>query len=600
MERPCEYITTAARKSRGKAKDSASPNLEIQNDLNTLLGAQRECRRLEQELKLANERLQIAVTPKTFQPNQDELSIAQVLASTMRSSGEMEGEHNTSLADAFGHHSTFTSFVEGLAQQAVAHEEGKAKNHDADDPPEQLPDPIHPFSFDSTINSSGHPGSSVGQADPLMELVLNGWPADFPAPSMVDTLVRVFFDEVSYGRLLFHPPRFFQRIAQGPTSSAFPHSAVLHAIFALAFIVKPELDPFFSALSGPAAESGVNLGASFAVNEQEDILDSQIKQRHSKARSFADPAYQAGHKQGITMALQSRYDRERAKLGSAGYHSERAQYHLTIGMWEGGDLMSLARAAFMLTMKRYGCGELFDAWLSASISTRLCVALAINHSHPQGPTTTVTRLRQRAPVDTVRLAMTGAPGDWLEEEERRRLMFLILLTDRSACAATLWANSLEEADVTVELPLLSNSDFLRGDRAPAPDAPRQTLQSPNLFVKHHIDGFNTMIKAAVLMGRIAAFLSRLPSFATEETMKANGGFDRLDNTLTAFALSLPFRATDPDEDGQIDVFRFVTYAIMHTDTLMLHEPLLRLNEQSEAMCEAACRSVLDLIRVSDV
>ncbi|MCO5555770.1 hypothetical protein L7F22_009315 [Adiantum nelumboides] len=327
----------------------------------------------------------------------------------------------------------------------------------------------------------------------------------------------------------------------------------------------------------------------------QELLDAHIRRRHSNSKAYADPGSQAGHQEGIKLALQSRYDRDRAKMGSAGYHSDRAQHHISVGMWEGGDLMSLAKASLMLTTKRYGCGEIFDAWMSASLGTRLSVSLAINRSNPTSPD--MARFTGKTPVDTIRLAMSGAPADWIEEEERRRLMFLILATDRSACASTLWANSLDDSDVTVELPRLSNYDFIEGNTVALATAPRQTLQSRNLFTEHHIDGFNTMLKACVLMGRIGTFLSRLPAFATSEDMMGSPAFHKLDNTLSSFSMSLPFRATDPDERGQIDVFRFATYAVLHTNALLLHSPLLRLNKQSAAMCEAACHSVLDLLRI---
>lgn len=511
----------------------------------------------------------------------------------------------TSISEALAGTGSLSLFVEGLAQRTNVTADANASQtsagdftphstghtnvlHHVDGQVDGSTGPIDPLLLNehSIHTTDTHrpqtSGSNNVQPDPLMELVLTGWPSDFPPPVMVDALVRIFFDGCVHLRFLFYSARFFDRLAQGPTSPSYPHPAVLHAMFSLAYTLRPDLDP-----TPPRQQPG---------NQQaEDILDAHIRQQYSQAQSFADPALRAGQKQGITMALQSRFDRDRAKLGSAGFHSERAQYHITSGMWEGGDLMSIAKAAFMLTTKRYGCGEIFDAWMSASISTRLAVALGINRSNPTA--STEAQLAGKVPVDTIRLAMAGAPSDWVEEEERRRLMFLILATDRSAAASTMWASSIDDADVTVELPMLSNIDFNEGNSAPLTSAPRQTLQSPDLFTKHHIDGFNTMIKGCVLMGRIASFLSRLPAFATEDDVLVPA-FHKLDNTLSTFSMSLPFRATDPDESGQIDVFRFATYAVIHTDTLLLHGPLLLLNSQSAAMCETACQAVMFLLRVS--
>lgn len=646
MEKPCVYLEVPQRgertRSRGAGRSkpsvkntiaaasyagdsSASPYGASSNNASSLQEALRERKRLERELAQLKARFglpdssdsqanqddeanavaaaavaaaamqeqQNQQSQQNFQPNPDELSIAEVLASTMRSgegfASSLPSDARASISEAFNS-TSFSSFVEGLAQRSneVTEGEGQINQTSSDqiDPlllGEQGTSVMEEESSMrvADIDNIANMGESI-QSDPLMQLVLTGWPSDFPPPNMVDKLVGIFFDGYAHLRYLFHPARFFEYLAQGPTSSRYPHPAILHAMFSLAYILRPDLDPI---LPFPQPEQ----------RHTQELLDAHIRRRHSNSKAYADPGSQAGHQEGIKLALQSRYDRDRAKMGSAGYHSDRAQHHISIGMWEGGDLMSLAKASLMLTTKRYGCGEIFDAWMSASLGTRLSVSLAINRSNPTSPD--MARFTGKTPVETIRLAMSGAPADWIEEEERRRLMFLILATDRSACASTLWANSLDDSDVTVELPRMSNYDFIECNHAALATAPRQTLQSPNLFTEHHIDGFNTMLKACILMGRIGTFLSRLPAFATSDDVMGSSVFNKLNNNLSSFSMSLPFRATDPDERGQIDVFRFATYAVLHTNTLLLHSPLLRLNAQSAAMCEAACHSVLDLLRI---
>ncbi|PWN37695.1 uncharacterized protein FA14DRAFT_187762 [Meira miltonrushii] len=645
MEKPCIYLEVPQRgertRSRGAGRSKPSVKSTVaaasyagdpsssygasSNHVSSLQEALRERRRLERELAQLKARFglpdssdshsnqddeanavaaaavaaaamqeqQNQQSQQNFQPNPDELSIAEVLASTMRSgegfASSLPSDARASISEAFNS-TSFSSFVEGLAQRSNEVTDGDTQiNQTSSDQIDPLLLGEHGTSMmeeessnrAAAIDSIADMGENM-QSDPLMQLVLTGWPSDFPPPNMVDKLVGIFFDGYAHLRYLFHPARFFEYLAQGPTSSRYPHPAILHAMFSLAYILRPDLDPM---LPFPQPDQ----------RHTQELLDAHIRRRHSNSKAYADPGSQAGHQEGIKLALQSRYDRDRAKMGSAGYHSDRAQHHITIGMWEGGDLMSLAKASLMLTTKRYGCGEIFDAWMSASLGTRLSVSLAINRSNPTSPD--MARFTGKTPVETIRLAMSGAPADWIEEEERRRLMFLILATDRSACASTLWANSLDDSDVTVELPRMSNYDFIEGNDAALATAPRQTLQSPNLFTEHHIDGFNTMLKACVLMGRIGTFLSRLPAFATSDDVMGSAVFNKLNNNLSSFSMTLPFRATDPDERGQIDVFRFATYAVLHTNTLLLHSPLLRLNAQSAAMCEAACHSVLDLLRI---
>ena len=490
-------------------------------------------------------------------PNSDELSIAEILATTMRSG---EGFPNTesrpsSVSPPDVHH--MQSFVGSLTGENGASQMAKLASASLDaaniysHPIPTLAsqggikEPIDPLLLDPSTGQykpREDPSSKVGTN--LSELILSGWPTDFPSPVMVEQLVRVFFDKSEYLRCLFQPSKFFEQLAHGPNSPRYPSHAILHAIFAIGYALRPDLDP-------------ANLS----------YLATQMGRGTSNDESG---------------------------MASCKYHCERAREHISKANGQGHDLLSACKAAIIITSIKFGVGDIFEAWVCSGMATKMAIAMALNRGKEDGELT-----MNKAKVDIFWGSLLAPPANWIEEEERRRVMFLAFVTDQAGAASLLWNSSLKESDIISELPMCGMHDFEQANRAGAPvDGTGQTLQSPNLFTEHRYDSFNTMIKGVLLIGRCGDFISHLPFAATEDHVKVPHWY-RLNNLITSFSSSLPFGSITADQaGGRFDSSRLLTTIAIHTCTLQLHEPLARLDENSLNMCRAACTGITNLLRVS--
>ncbi|PWN45958.1 hypothetical protein IE81DRAFT_131944 [Ceraceosorus guamensis] len=626
METPCSYIAVEPRKGNKKSTVSGSPSNQNNKsnarkrhatDSGTLGGngspsLSEENRKLSREVAELRALLQAQRVQSTS--SADELSIAEILANTMRG-GESsyqtmpsglsgrptnhrpsadpladQGQNNSSaqlMLDPSMDFGNLPGDQDGLRHIAVSDISSPSGNSTYSHPL-QRSDMLGPLLLDSAgggqtgasggqghghtairgtaveaFSIAGFPpsaqgvGSSTGSSgiqqdpDPMLELVFSGWPTDFPPPQTVDLLVNIFFENFPFLHI-FHPGRFLNALMLGPHSPRYPHPSALHAMFALSYTLRPDLDP--------VAQS-----------------------RQANAQPLA----------GSHGAQKSIYDIHRSRGGSADYHTARCQHHIFHGTFHGGNLYDIARAACLLCNKKYACGDLLEAWMHAGHSTRLMVALNINRERSRSTPS----LGQ--PIEITRMIVNASPKDWVEEEERRRAMFSVLATDRSAAATTLWASSLAEADVDCDLPVLPHDAFLSSDMTGYDYSRRQNCHSDDFLTGGHHDAVILLIKGFMMVGRCGALLARLPRIATVEDLLTSE-FDTLSNSVGAFAMSFPpnlssYLSTKPD--GQLDPVLITAHALPHCATLLLHDPLALCRSESFAMCRAACSAVLAILRM---
>ncbi|UZJ56557.1 hypothetical protein CBS101457_005877 [Exobasidium rhododendri] len=572
LEQPCSYLEVQHRSERGEksAKGSGKAKRKGRDvTLDSLEEAERERSRLEAELADVKQKMLLLQARAGGEsdnnrlndleqryPNQDELSIAEILATTMRSGeGLASAESRPSSISSPNAHD-LQAFVGSLTGANGASQMAKLASASlnaaniystsllplgSDD---NIKVPIDPLLLHS---STAHLGDERKNANPiqgnnLSEVILSGWPADFPSPSMVNQLTRVFFDQSDYLRCLFQPGRFFQQLTHGPNSIHYPSRAVLHAIFSMGYALRPDLDPANISLLGSQRK-----GAS--ANDKSTMVSSR-------------------------------------------YHCERAKYHILRATDQVTDVLSIAKAATILTSIKYGVGEIFEGWICSGIATKTAVAMSINRSRKtDGDDST-----RGAKVDIHWGSLLPPPKNWIEEEERRRVMFMAFVTDQAGAASLLWTSGLKESDIVLELPMYSTYDFEHENQAATPIGPGQTLQSPDLFTEHLHDSFTLMIKGFTLVGRCGDFFSHLPINASKDHVKVPH-WKRLNDLVTSFATSLPSPSIIIDDiHGTFDTNRFMTAVAIHTCILQLHEPLVRLDEDSMHICRSACHGMVNLLR----
>ncbi|KAN0066227.1 hypothetical protein ACQY0O_000321 [Thecaphora frezii] len=623
-------ISAASSRKRKRGDDQSDQVLRMQQEIDELkrqLSQVSELAKLPGASRLHQAQATLvgtsngAVRDGHRHPSKDELAIAHLLATSMPTGDNLpEGHASTQPQPAPAYAATVTTALGNLPAQSfdgAVHGDANLGVNVLDpalDPAffeqhDQQPAPVifHPppasvnreaqllreahahsgpsRSTNATVSRQVHNeetsnGHTSRFPSPLLELMVATWPADFPPPTTVTSLVATYFDRsVSQGAPL-HPGKFMQRLSLGPQHPMFPNRGILHCIFALAY---PRLNECAVQLSGPGQ---FNVSASISASI------SAEKRNSAKA--------------------------------AAAFHAERAKGLFKKACNEG-NFKEATIMQMMLCSYHYVTDESFDAWMTAGTLGSLVKAMELNRLPPARSLATNGddwQSGKRGAKPTVYRALCVAPSrEAVEHEERVRLFWLCFYTDRMACASTFWAQNLDEADILTELPapyedwLNQSSDLIYRER--------QTLHSPDLFSAKHYDPCILHIKALILHSRCIAHMSRLPLEATvQDTM--NSAFYQLDSLCSTFLQSFPeawrnlqgfdpmLMPTDESEpsflsDGVNQVFSkqlhqstpqlILAHVLSYGAIVALHEPVASYSEDSAVKSSIAADSILKVLKI---
>ncbi|PYI12441.1 hypothetical protein BO78DRAFT_300703 [Aspergillus sclerotiicarbonarius CBS 121057] len=221
------------------------------------------------------------------------------------------------------------------------------------------------------------------------------------------------------------------------------------------------------------------------------------------------------------------------------------------------------------------------AWLSAGKSARLAVMMGLNRLDGQGLDVKQTLL---------------PPKDWTEKEERRRVFWMTFCIDRYASVGTGWPVTIDERDISVNLP--ASEESFTGNK------PQQTIRLPDALNGGDISllsPFGGVVILACMFGRNIPHLHR-PDPGDNDHDLTGGYWQRhraLDNILLHFALSMPshLRLTVATTNPNVI---FCNMAI-HTATICLHQAAIfkaeknRMPEQIATECKRRCILAADQI-----
>lgn len=314
-------------------------------------------------------------------PNQDELSIAEILATTMRS-GEgfpLSPSHQASLSPLGADHlHSLVGSLTGSARTTDGIEESKSYSHTIPqlEFQQHSKEPIDPLLLrQAAVDHFKQEEIPVVEhtlgktTDGPSQLIQTSWPADFPTPMVAEHLCHIFFDDCHYLRCLFQPGRFFQQVAYGPSSPHFPSTALLHAIFAMSYSLRPDMDPERA---------------------------REVQQGESSSLSNSET--------GMLLVK---------------YHCEQVKRQLlNLDGRSGVQLFSLCKAAIILMNVQFGLGHMLEAWTTSGISIKLATALYLNRGRED-----TELVGHEAKVEYLSTVLLRPSSDWMEEEERRRVVF---------------------------------------------------------------------------------------------------------------------------------------------------------------------------------
>ncbi|KAJ1030365.1 hypothetical protein NDA16_001274 [Ustilago loliicola] len=517
-------------------------------------------------------------------PSKDELAIAHMLATSMPSG---EGPSN-------GEGLPMSSFD---YQQAVAAVAANGANFDVLDPAlsgaaASLPSTSaypQPHASDARTDprSAAHKQAKVTAvqdemdqdfANPLLELMVTSWPADFPPPNLVNQLVSTYFEKTTAQSLFLHPSRFMENFSYGPQHPRFPSLGLLHGIFAMAY---PRL--LSSDIHSDAHGHNVFQGA--ATGEKLASLKAAAAFHAKKAKVLCEQATQ-----------QARFE-EAAQIQALLCAYYYINDHSIEAWFASGNACSLLKGMELNRLP--------------SITT-----FASNHDvrKPTGA--------RKQPKPAVYRAVLKQPAATpLEHEERLRLFWNCFYSDRAACSSTHWAQSIDDMDIKTELPGAFD-DFINGT-SELVYRRRQTLESPDLFTDGHYDPAILHLKAAILHSKCVSHMSRLPLEASVQDVLTSD-FYRLDGCVTALLQSVPGKwrdlaSFDPTlrpssgneeppflNDGvnyrpqkQISLMTnqlVLAHALIHGSCISLHEPVAHRMPDSARKSAQAAQSIIKILK----
>ncbi|TGO24247.1 hypothetical protein BPAE_0108g00400 [Botrytis paeoniae] len=191
------------------------------------------------------------------------------------------------------------------------------------------------------------------------------------------------------------------------------------------------------------------------------------------------------------------------------------------------------------------------AWMSTGAAIRLCQMMGLHRLDKPG-----LEVKQCLPP----------PRDWTEREERRRTFWMAFCEDRYASVGTGWPMTIDEKDITSDLP--SSEDAFNLSK---PERTQTLTDSMSPQGASKLSPFAGVVLMASLFGRNLLHLHRSdPDYRDNDL---NGEFWRrhrhMDNILLNTSLSLPFHLRLPH--GMANPNSVFLNMNIHASTICLHQ-----------------------------
>ncbi|KAJ7597133.1 hypothetical protein C8J56DRAFT_1159103 [Mycena floridula] len=369
-------------------------------------------------------------------------------------------------------------------------------------------------------------------SDTFMDLLFLGWNPDLPDPSSLNHYIDTFFRCDPCGSRVLHRPSFLSSMLLSPRDPGFPHSAILHAICAVASRWSP----------------------------------SNV----------------------VTLPDGTRRDQ------FAEFHAGKTRQYIDKTMASGEDIFSVMQACILLSWYFYQEGRWVEVWIFAGFQTRVAVPLRLNYpgtfsTHGNNspgaylaPPKDLRDLesRRRTWWMTIMFDRIASVGGWIHAVDERDLGTELPLRNEdfeSEMPVPSNPQDLSTPDVFTRHPSQYTDSFtllikavmlfgkvtdfnVRGNLR-APTAPSKN-QNP-----FFLDGFQELDKLVY-----SDFLESLPHI-----YKNNSG------------------VSDAPEGSTLDTDLYMVHIIPHAATITLHNPYLDFTDQqsvSTSRCVNSARSIL--------
>ncbi|GAA5990057.1 hypothetical protein JCM10908_005801 [Rhodotorula pacifica] len=399
--------------------------------------------------------------------------------------------------------------------------------------------PSEPVQLSPPSSGSSH-GASPPSASPthtsapnsLFDLFYPGWPRDLPSPDLTSRLVEIYFTRPHAGQGMINASRFRSAMLLSPTSAGFPHSALIHAICAIAaMIISP------------------------------DYFNSE------------EPYWQHS-------------------ASSAGeYHFKAAKLDLERAISSGCKLFQIAQANVLLTYYAYNNAQFVALWILCGQATRMSTPLGLNHlraasdadSLPkciQGKGTMLSRTDD--PVELVEQSFTFYGAVMADRFSAASTGWAVSLDDEDFSTPIPGLQGFPTSDVESSVLSPRNPSFFVAH-------PPHLVGPQQLYHKAIV-----LLGKIVQFSHRAPFTAKFTQSSLNDgsqDIRKTDAFKRLENTCLSFIGSIPREyqiarrsAMGIRADVLTEVNICLVHSIAHSAYILLHEPhVSSLNDDDEGM-----------------
>jgi hypothetical protein len=214
------------------------------------------------------------------------------------------------------------------------------------------------------------------------------------------------------------------------------------------------------------------------------------------------------------------------------YHQTSKEKVLLYGI-ENSSVKSL-QALVILSLDVVGCSNGPPGWNLLALITRSIVQLGLSmetYSPMVAP--------QYASIYTLRAIVLPEPKDWIEEESRRRLFWMIYVLDRYATVATAFEFALDEKEIDRRLPC---RDELYTRNVPVETRWFHTTTRSDYSMNRpeNLGPFSYYVEILGILSRIHHFLKKPVDITSlSDVEKWQGEYRELDSAIEEWKYNLP-------------------------------------------------------------
>ncbi|KAJ9648209.1 hypothetical protein H2199_001062 [Coniosporium tulheliwenetii] len=214
------------------------------------------------------------------------------------------------------------------------------------------------------------------------------------------------------------------------------------------------------------------------------------------------------------------------------YHDASKQKVLLYGL-ENSSVKAL-QALVILALDLVGFSNGPPAWNLLALITRSVVQLGLSVE-----TTSSMVSPKYASIYTLRAMVLPEPKDWIEDESRRRLFWMVYLLDRYATVATAFEFALDEREIDRKLPC---RDDLFSRNQPVDTRWFRTAERTDYSMNRpeNLGSFSYYIEIIGILTQIHQFLKTPVDIGSlSDVEEWQGEYRKLDSMLNAWKFSLP-------------------------------------------------------------